>query len=116
MAKARQTLGSQKSWQNSIYYDTDQIREQQEETLYLCGDCPGYFTIASEAVSFRGITGYTASAFPSRPAPRCQQEAREHYVRMRKSPRSFDYLYLQDKAADTYHQYDYRAGKEIVYE
>jgi len=116
VAKARQTLGPQKTWQNSIYYDTDQIRERQEETLYLCGDCPGYFTIVSEAVSFRGHYRVYCIGLPIQACPRCQKEAREHYARMRKSPRTFDYLYLQDRAADVYYQYDCRAGKEIVYE
>jgi acetoin utilization deacetylase AcuC-like enzyme len=117
VAKARQTLGSQKSWQNSIYYDTDQIREQQEETLYLCGDCPGYFTIASEAVSFRGHYRVYCIGLPIQACPRCQRGAREHYARMRGSAaHSFDYLYLQDKVADVYRQYDCRDRKEIVYE
>jgi hypothetical protein len=117
VAKARQTQGSQKKLAAaSVYYDTDQIRERQEETLYLCGDCPGYFTIASEAVSFRGHYRVYCIGLPIQACPRCQKEAREHYVKMQKSPRSFDFLYLQDKAADVYRQYDYRVRKEKVYE
>ncbi|NLC11347.1 MAG: histone deacetylase [Firmicutes bacterium] len=112
---ARQTLGPLFQRNRHIYYDTDQISEKQEESLKICPDCPGYLFIGSEAVGPMGRHRVYCISIPLQSCPRCQREARDFYLKMRRQPpKSYDYLYLQDRAADHYRQYDYGSQKERV--
>lgn len=90
-----------------IYYDTDQIEEEQHETVHLCPVCPGYLTISSTAN--RGWSG-RASAFavsiPLYACPKCQEEGRRAYAKALDSKRNHDFIYLQDKPLDEYRRFD----------
>jgi acetoin utilization deacetylase AcuC-like enzyme len=113
VANAHQSLGHRYQRKRRIYYDTDQIYEQQLETLKICAHCPGYLLISSEAVSQRGYFKVYCINIPIQACPRCQQEARDHYIKTKRQPAAaFDYLYLQDKTADLFQQYDYKQKKE----
>ena len=47
--------------------------------------------------------------------PRCQQDATELYEKMvAQSDGRFDIVYLQDRMADVYRQYNFNTGKERV--
>jgi len=108
---ARQRLGSMAQRNRHIYYDTDQISEEQVETLRICGDCPGYLTIDSAAAGPGGPFKVYCISIPIQACPRCQEEGREKYGKMiRESSRVYDHIYLQDKLADEYRQYDQEQG------
>jgi len=97
-----------------IYYDTDQIRETQLETLKICPDCPGYLCIDSAAAGRSSYRIYGIS-IPLKSCSRCRQEALDHYEQvLRQRAEPYDYLYLQDKPADIYRQYDFQTKKERV--
>jgi acetoin utilization deacetylase AcuC-like enzyme len=97
-----------------IYYDTDQIRETQDESLKVCTDCPGYLLISSRAAG-GGHFNVHCISIPLQSCPHCRQEALEHYSKMRQKPtKPFDYLYLQDRIADSYRQYDSRTKEEKI--
>ena len=90
-----------------IYYDTDNIRENQIEKLRLCNNCPGYLTIETRAVRGYGFSGGNAFCIsvPVNACPSCQAEATALYEQTKKA-RSFPYLYLQDSVADVFYGYD----------
>lgn len=100
----------------SIYYDTDQIRETQEERVRRCPDCPGYTAINSRANRY-GVPEETvyAISIPWRACPHCQEEARAEYGRVRETPGVYRHLYLQDKPRDAYFHYEVATGRETVY-
>jgi acetoin utilization deacetylase AcuC-like enzyme len=111
----RQKSGSFIQRHRQIYYDTDQISETQLETLKVCPDCPGYLLIESAAVGRRGRHSVYCISIPIQCCSRCRQEARDHYTKTHRQPsKAYDYLYLQDRPADVYLQYDYRSKKERV--
>jgi acetoin utilization deacetylase AcuC-like enzyme len=111
-AAVRQKSGSLLQRRRQIYYDTDQIRETQVETLKVCAACPGYLLIDSEAVGRRGHSRVYCISIPIQGCSRCRQEARDHYAGMRKeTAEHFDYLYLQDRTADFYQQYNCHTKK-----
>jgi len=100
----------------SIYYDTDQIREYQEERVRHCSGCPGYTLLSSRARRpGREEVAIYAVSIPWQACPRCQDEAREEYDRAVSSPGAHRYLYLQDKPRDTYLCFDARTGVETPY-
>ncbi|HHT47481.1 MAG TPA: histone deacetylase [Firmicutes bacterium] len=112
----RQGSGSLLQRHRQIYYDTDQIRETQLETLKVCAECPGYLLIESAAIARKGRHRVYCISIPIQCCLRCRQEARDHYAKMqRRNSNSFDYVYLQDRPADVYLQYDYRTKKERVF-
>ena len=112
-AAVRQKAGSMLQRRRQIYYDTDQIREAQLETLKVCDECPGYLLISSEAAGRRGRFRVYCISIPIQGCSRCQQEARDHYASMRQqTAEPFNYLYLQDRTADFYQQYDYQTKEE----
>ncbi|NMA55464.1 MAG: histone deacetylase [Firmicutes bacterium] len=99
--------------QRHIYYDTDQIREQQLETLRICPRCPGYLMIDSEAAGPQGRIKVHCISIPQQACSGCQRAARDHYAKMRRRPpEACAYSYLQDRPRDTYQQYDYHRQRE----
>ena len=99
-----------------IYYDTDNIREKQQERVRLCKHCPGYQLIRSSATHAHGIerTVY-AVAIPRQACPHCQDEARERYREQIESPQGLYAIYLQDKPGDNYRQFRVSTGEEVEY-
>ncbi len=103
--------------EKEIFYDTDRIAEEQEESVRLCDACPGWLRIDSRA---RG-GGFGARRIWSITVPwgacaRCAGEAREQYRAAIRSPRaSYDWIYLQDRLDDVYARYDVAAEQESVY-
>jgi acetoin utilization deacetylase AcuC-like enzyme len=76
----------------SIYYDTDNIRERQTETVRVCDDCGGVVMI--ESVASTGNTIF-AVIVPSRCCPECRQEGEESYARTARG--KFNHIYFQDR-------------------
>ena len=112
-ATARQKSGSMLQRRRQIYYDTDQIRETQVETLKICDSCPGYLLIDTEALGRRRSTRAYCISVPIQGCSRCRQEALAHYTKMCKEPPgNFDYLYLQDRTADFYRHYNCHSKEE----
>lgn len=111
-ATRRQNSGSLLQRRRRIYYDTDQIREAQLESLKVCDDCPGYLLIESEAVSGRGHYSVYCISIPIQSCPRCRDEARDRYEKLCQTRESFDYIFLQDRTVDLYRQFDCHRKKE----
>jgi acetoin utilization deacetylase AcuC-like enzyme len=100
----------------TVYYDTDQIREDQEESIRECRDCPGYVVLKSQArrLGYAPVRVYAVS-IPWKACPRCQEEAREEYQQAVQNPEDFHHLFLQDKPADTYYQFDPLTQRTVIY-
>ena len=80
-----------------VYYDTDGISEEQEETVLICEDCGGMVTIDSEADTGRHILAVT---IPYLACPRCRAAGEEAFERADR--RHFTAIYFQDKDRDLY--------------
>lgn len=108
------------STRRSVFYDTDGIRELQEERIKDCPQesCPGYSFIASRAVGAGiGSRNILAISIPWQACPSCAEEARELYRRMaegRGSQEAYEHIYLQDKLQDTYRHYHQAQDQETV--
>jgi acetoin utilization deacetylase AcuC-like enzyme len=76
----------------AIYYDTDGISEQQEETVRLCGDCGGLVMIESAADTGQRIF---AAILPGRCCPVCRTHG-EHFFE-RTNPGKYNRVYFQDR-------------------
>jgi acetoin utilization deacetylase AcuC-like enzyme len=99
-----------------IYYDTDNIREQQQEKIRLCKRCPGYQVIRSRGLYPSGrIRTIQAIVLHRRACPSCQEEARELYRERIADPEGLDIIYLQDKPQDRYHQFTVSGESELQY-
>lgn len=99
-----------------IYYDTDNIREIQEETIYLCPDCSGWLTIDSRArYGVGGGNHIFAVALPWSACPDCLREGEDRY-RKAIATGQYDHIYLQDRDGDRYRHYDCRKRQETVIE
>jgi acetoin utilization deacetylase AcuC-like enzyme len=81
----------------SIFYDTDHIRETQDETIALCDHCAGALRI--DSVSDRG-QHILAVHVPRKACPACRQLGHEWYEAA--NPKEFDWIYLQDRTTDKY--------------
>lgn len=98
----------------TVYYDTDNIREQQEEKVKLCAKCPGYQVIRSRGLyPTRTERTVLAVALPWQACSECQEEARSVYQEYINNPRGLDFVYLQDKPRDTYLQYSVSGRSEM---
>jgi acetoin utilization deacetylase AcuC-like enzyme len=100
--------------EKQIFYDTDGIREFQQETVRVCEDCPGWLRIDSRA---RGgpVGGQRvwAMSIPLLACARCAEEGRAQYRDAVKNPGGpYDWIYLQDRPADEYRRYDLSAERE----
>lgn len=87
-----------------IYYDTDNIMEEQAETIRLCPSCSGWRSIHSGAA--RGMLGGLARSttiaailVPWHACPECRREAESRFQEDLESGR-FRYVYLQDVERD----------------
>ena len=98
-----------------IFYDTDNINENQQIRQRLCGECSSYRIIDSAAVHAGGgrcralcfsISLYSCAA--------CREEARLAYSELLGKGGGFDYIYLQDRAADEYRCFDCASDSEEV--
>jgi acetoin utilization deacetylase AcuC-like enzyme len=81
----------------NIYYDTDGIREHQEETVRVCDDCGGLVMI--DSTSDRGNRIF-AIIIPRTSCPDCRQHGEEIYALTNK--REYHYVYFQDKDKDVF--------------
>ena len=91
-----------------IYYDTDNISENQEIRQRLCGNCGSYRVIDSTAIHAGG-NRYRVLCFsiPLYSCRNCREEARAAYCdSLEKGGFDYDYIYLQDRAADDYRRFD----------
>jgi acetoin utilization deacetylase AcuC-like enzyme len=81
----------------NIYYDTDGINEDQEETVRICDDCGGMLTIDSSASTGNRIF---AVIVPGRSCPQCRKKGEEIFESTDRG--SYDYIYFQDRDKDTF--------------
>lgn len=89
-----------------IYYDTDNIMEEQVEQIRLCSNCSGWRSIYSGAAQGLGIgLGRTAMIaavlVPWHTCTNCREEAEAKFQEAERSGR-FRYVYLQDVERDIY--------------
>lgn len=100
-----QLFGSTGIYHNhrSIYYDTDNIREQQEECIYYCPECAGIYQVTSRSDSAYG-KGYQimAISIPMFACSDCVQKGYELWEK-EKQKNNCEFYYLQDKKADEYY-------------
>jgi acetoin utilization deacetylase AcuC-like enzyme len=83
--------------QKLIYYDTDGISEQQEETVRICGDCGGLVMIESAADTGRQIF---AVILPGRCCPECRALGEDFFARTNRG--KLDRIYFQDRERGTF--------------
>jgi hypothetical protein len=83
----------------NIYYDTDGIREQQEETVRICDDCGGFIAIDSMASTGKRVY---AVIIPSRSCDLCRLEGEKHFRSIDKVKLGARYLVFQDRDRDVY--------------
>jgi acetoin utilization deacetylase AcuC-like enzyme len=100
----------------TVYYDTDNIRENQYEQARVCGDCPGYQLLRSTGnyPTRKALTVY-AVILHRRACDRCRAEAEEAYREKLKHPEGYDYIYFQDHVNDKYYHYRVADEQETVY-
>ena len=76
----------------SIYYDTDGISEQQEETVRVCDECGGLVMIESVADTGNRIF---AVILPGRCCPECRSNGESFYERTNRG--KLNRVYFQDR-------------------
>ena len=81
----------------SIFYDTDNIREAQKETIRICRDCSGALKIESN--SSRGYK-VVAIHIPRQACDTCKHQGHAWYAE--EDAQKYDGVYLQDRAEDAY--------------
>ena len=98
-ALRRKLVGQNRSMtrRKHIYYDTDGISEEQEETVLICEDCGGMVTIDSEADTGRHIF---AVMVPYLACPRCRHAGEKAFDQADR--RRFSTVYFQDKDRDSF--------------
>ncbi|MCK9274539.1 MAG: histone deacetylase [Syntrophales bacterium] len=89
--------GQFESRTKSIYYDTDNIHEEQTESVRLCNDCSGLVTVDSRATTGNRIF---AVIVPGQSCPVCRKRGEEIFASKSKS--LYDYIYFQDRDCDVY--------------
>jgi acetoin utilization deacetylase AcuC-like enzyme len=82
----------------NIFYDTDGIRESQNEQIRICQDCAGALRI--ESSSDRGVH-ILAVHIPRNACSQCRETGYEWYDRA--GIDQFDMIFLQDRPEDRYH-------------
>ncbi len=86
----------------SIFYDTDNLMDEQEETIYRCSSCSGYRLIESSVETFyRGKTKIYAVTIPRNACENCINAAFEKWQEKIKSD-DYDFVYLQDLKNDIF--------------
>lgn len=98
-----------------VFYDTDMINENQEESVRLCPDCQGYMTISSQAQRGYGIlnSAYCVS-IPRHACSNCKTDAMEEYKEHIEDSR-YGFVYLQDKDREKYLAYNVRTRNQKSY-
>jgi hypothetical protein len=81
----------------SIFYDTDQILENQKEKLRLCPDCSG--VLAIDSIADRGYHIY-AVHIPRKACKQCQELGYQWFDTAQS--RSYSRVFLQDRTQDQY--------------
>jgi acetoin utilization deacetylase AcuC-like enzyme len=81
----------------SIYYDTDGISEQQEETVRICDDCGGLVLIDSKADTGSRIY---AVIIPGRSCSVCRGNGEEFFART--GCGQYERVYFQDRDRDVF--------------
>lgn len=85
-----------------IYYDTDEIIEEQQEEIKRCEACSGYQVVISAAAKmYRPGHRIAAVLLPWHACQRCRAEALEAYEKLQPG-RNLEYVYLQDVMEDRY--------------
>ncbi len=84
--------GGIKERERTIYYDTDNILENQKEQIVLCSDCPGTWAIESWTDRGRRIF---AVHIPRRACKKCEETGYEWYENSKK--KQFSMVFLQDR-------------------
>jgi acetoin utilization deacetylase AcuC-like enzyme len=79
----------------SIFYDTDGISEQQEETVRICEDCGGLVTI--DSVADTGVRIF-AVIVPGQNCPACRQAGEEVFEKTGKG--KYQQVFFQDRDRD----------------
>jgi len=82
----------------SIYYDTDNIFEEQIEAVRICDECGGLVTIDSMANTGNHIF---AVVVPGRSCPTCREQG-EKLFESTKPGDTYRYVYFQDRDRDLY--------------
>jgi acetoin utilization deacetylase AcuC-like enzyme len=80
-----------------IFYDTDNIFEQQKETIRICHDCGGCFQIDSKATSGHHMFGVH---IPVNACGSCIEQGYKFFDKADKN--KFDKIFLQDRPKDIY--------------
>lgn len=83
----------------NIYYDTDGIREQQQETVRVCDDCGGLVIIDSMASTGNRVL---AVVIPGQSCSHCRREGEAVFESIDKDKFNLHYIYFQDKDRDIY--------------
>ncbi|MDD2433228.1 MAG: histone deacetylase [Clostridia bacterium] len=85
-----------------LYYDTDNIREQQQEYVHYCPDCPGIYQVISQSNRSYGRNySIKGTSIPIYACSICQEKGYEMWARDKKD-KMYDLYYLQDKKNDEY--------------
>lgn len=81
----------------NIFYDTDGISEEQEETVRICDECGGLITIDSQASTGNKIF---AVMVPGQSCPACRKKGEEIFEST--TGGSYNYVYFQDRDRDIF--------------
>ncbi|MCG6910472.1 MAG: histone deacetylase [Deltaproteobacteria bacterium] len=80
-----------------VFYDTDNIRETQQETIRICNDCSGALRI--DSISSRG-NRVLAIHIPRKACEACKNQGHAWYEE--ESTQTFSGVHLQDRTQDKY--------------
>ncbi|MBN2284355.1 MAG: histone deacetylase [Deltaproteobacteria bacterium] len=80
-----------------IYYDTDNIEEDQIETIRICEDCGGLLTIDSRASTGNRVF---AVIIPGQSCPACRKKGEQFFESIDRG--TYDHVYFQDRDRDIY--------------
>ncbi|MBZ4687738.1 MAG: Histone deacetylase [Clostridiales bacterium] len=85
-----------------IFYDTDNLLDEQKEQIYRCDNCSGYRLVHSWVNSFNK-SNYTTYVviIPRDACPGCVKRAEERWQEKQKSG-GYDYIFLQDLVNERY--------------
>jgi hypothetical protein len=94
---ALERAGEVETRSRTVYYDTDNISENQTESLRLCRDCPGVWKIVSHSSRGKRIL---AIHVPRKGCRRCSETGYQWYEK--ENSRHLDAVYLQDRPNDAF--------------
>lgn len=96
----------------SVFYDTSYIREEQEEQVRICPNCPGYLQVDT-AARHSGGHRYRGKAIfiPINACDSCHTEA-YHQYQVEKRRCQADFIYLQDNLSNMHISYNCDTGFE----